>query len=258
MLPGSKVLGIQYEMAGLELDDEETVEVYLGRHWAPGFFAWMMPLGESVGRVGLCVDPKFTSQSPAYYLTGLMAQHPVLSRRTRGARVVRRLAGWIPLPGNPRRSYGQGFLVVGDAAGQVKATSGGGIYFSLLAGRLAGQAATSWIAGQSDALSAYQRAWTKRFGSEIRFTTAMRRIINTLPDAEVSFFLRSVAASSIVRGTIERHGDSQYQSKLLLPVLRSSLRGAPRLVPTALRAVAALLSTIWVDAVGANGAATAR
>jgi digeranylgeranylglycerophospholipid reductase len=34
------VRGIQYELAGVDLVDAETAELYLGRRWAPGFFAW--------------------------------------------------------------------------------------------------------------------------------------------------------------------------------------------------------------------------
>src|SRR3972149_4915709 len=97
-LPQRRVLiqGLQYEMDGLRLDAAAPPELYFGREWARGFFAWIMPLGPDSGRVGLCVDPRLTPRPPVYFLERLIAEHPVTSRRARGARIVRNLVGPVP------------------------------------------------------------------------------------------------------------------------------------------------------------------
>src|SRR3990172_8750832 len=176
-LPQRRVLiqGLQYEMDGLRLDAADTPELYFGREWAPGFFAWIMPLGPDSGRVGLCVDPRLTPRPPVYFLERLIAEPPVTSRRVRGARIVRKLVGRIPILGRRPSSYAPGLLVAGDAAGHVKATSGGGIYFSLVAGRLAAEAAGAILGGDAAALPRYEQAWRRRFGRELVFSTALRR-----------------------------------------------------------------------------------
>lgn len=221
------VRGLQYELDGVDLSDPGTAELYLGRHWAPGFFAWLMPLGDRAARVGLCVDPA-APRSPAAYLEDLLRNHPALAPRVRGARVVRRLGGWIPLAVHRRPTYRPGFLVVGDAAGQVKATSGGGIYFSLVAGRLAAEAAAGFLSGRRDALGSYERAWWAHFGREVRFTAWMRAALDRLSDEEVSRFLRGIADSPSLQRAITDHGDTQYQSRLLVPVLTSAVRAGAK------------------------------
>ena len=221
------VRGIQYELAGVDLVDAETAELYLGRRWAPGFFAWLMPLGERAARVGLCVDPA-SPRPPAAYLEDLLRNHPALAPRVRGARVVRRLGGWIPICTGVYPTYGSGLLAVGDAAGQVKATSGGGIYFSLVAGRLGARAAADFLAGRPDAFGAYERAWRAHFGREVRFTAWMRAALDRLSDQEISAFLRGIADQPSLQRVIADYGDTQYQSRLLVPVLLSAVRAGIR------------------------------
>src|SRR3989304_1712655 len=118
-LPQRRVLiqGLQYEMDGLRLDAADTPEVYFGREGAPGVFAWIMPPGPGTGRGGLCVDPRLTHRPPVYFLERLIAEHPVTSRRVRGARIVRKLVGRIPILGRRPPPYAPGPLVAGGAAG---------------------------------------------------------------------------------------------------------------------------------------------
>ncbi len=247
--------GLQYEMEGLHLDADDTPELYFGRSWAPGFFAWIMPLGYSVGRVGLCIDPRLTRRPAVSYLERLIADHPVTSRRVRGARLVRKLVGRIPILGGRAPSFGPGFLIAGDAAGQVKATSGGGIYFSLLAGRLAAEAAAAMAAGDPEAGRRYEEAWRRRFGRELSFTTAVRKMLNALPDPDLSRLIAAIGTNPLLQRAIEEHGDTQYQSRLLRPVLGQVLRSwrEIRLAPAVLRALVRGLLDADGDALPAGG-----
>ncbi len=247
LAPSRVVRGLQYEVTGIALDRPDTVEVYLGRQWAPGFFAWLMPLGDREARIGLCVDPSVAPHPPAAYLEALLRDHPALSRRARGIRVVRRLGGWIPLPAHPRPAWAPGFVVAGDAAGHLKATSGGGIYFSLVAGRLAAQAAVRHLSGDRNALRAYERAWRNRFGREVRFTAWVRKALDRLPDESLSRFLAGLSRNPGLLRVISTYGDTQYQSRLFLPVLAATLRAGlldRDLRGALLRTLAALLASL--------------
>ncbi len=240
------IQGLQYEMDGLHLDGPDTPDLYFGREWAPGFFAWIMPTGDRSGRVGLCIDPRLTRRPAAYFLERLIATHPVTSRRVRGARIVRKLVGRIPILGRRAPTYAPGLLVAGDAAGHVKATSGGGIYFSLVAGHLAAEAARAVLGGEEAALPRYEQAWRRRFGRELSFTAAVRRTLNALPDPDFSRLIRSLAQSPSLRRALEEHGDTQYQSRLLRPLLAQVLRSWREiaLAPPVLRAFVRSLSGI--------------
>ena len=104
------------------------VEVHFGSEVAPRGFAWVVPVwrdGRSFARIGVMAE----ADAPTYFM-----------------RLVERVASrWgveLPLPGPPRlkilplsrisRTYGDRFIAVGDAAGLVKPTTGGGIYYSLV------------------------------------------------------------------------------------------------------------------------------
>lgn len=223
-IPRAYVYGLQYQMADVELDEPDMPEIYLGSATAPGFFGWIMPVGPDRARAGVCVDPRITPHSPIHYLERLMREHPVASRRLRHAVIERKLAGPIPVLGARRPTVAPGLLVAGDAAGQVKATSGGGIYFSLISGRLAAEAAHGYIGGNRDALPRYEDAWRRRFGRELYVTAFARTAINHMTDAEIDAFVSAMAEDGDLRRTIEQRGDTAFQSKLLAPVLMRALR----------------------------------
>ncbi len=219
-LPRGYALGLQYEMRGVGGLAPDTPETFLGSDVAPGFFAWLMPLGGSRARVGLCVDPRKTRRAPVWFLERLLASHPALRERVAGAVVEQKVAGRIPFLTARSPAGADGITVVGDAAGQVKATSGGGIYFAMLAGRLAGEAAERYVAGDRTAAAVYERRWRRRFGREVAFTAFGRHALNRLSDRELDLVLRSIAESPRLRASIETAGDTQFQSRLFLPLLR--------------------------------------
>ncbi len=219
-LPRRYALGLQYEMRGVGALIPDTPETFFGREVAPGFFAWLMPLGGSRARVGLCVDPRMTRRAPVWYLERLLATHPALRDRVAGAVVEHKVAGRIPLLTARIAAGTDGMVVVGDAAGQVKATSGGGIYFAMIAGRIAGEVAGRSVAGERTAAAAYERRWRQHLGREVAFTAFGRHAINRLSDGELDLVLRLIAESPHIRASIEAAGDTQFQSRVFLPLLR--------------------------------------
>lgn len=257
------VHGLQYDVEGAAIEQEDAPDLYFGWNVAPGFFGWFMPTGGTTGRLGVAVDPRWAAQSPIHYLEGLRTVHPAASPRLRNARIVRRFAGRIPILGQRWPTYTDGMLVIGDAAGQVKATSGGGIYFAMQAGEIAGRAAarylgaraasdagTAYNAGARGALAGYEREWRAAFGREVLFTTVVRQALNRLSDRHVSTIIRTLARDDGLRRAVEEHGDTQYQSRLLRPVLVSGVRAGLRdlrLAPTVLAALGAAMLSVWSD-----------
>lgn len=247
------VHGLQYELDGVEIETEDAPDLYFGREVAPGFFAWIMPIGGGRGRLGLAVDPRLTNRPPVYYLERVMG-HPAVAPRVRRATVTRKLAGRIPILGLRRPTYTDGMMVIGDAAGQVKATSGGGIYFSMLAGEIAGRTAGRYLGGEGAArrraLTDYEREWQAAFGREVRFTTIVRQTLNRLSDRHTNAVIRALATDEGLRRAVEEHGDTQYQSRLFLPALAAAIRAGVRdlrLAPTVLAALGAAMLSLWSD-----------
>jgi flavin-dependent dehydrogenase len=86
------------------------------------------------------------------------------------------------------KTYGDRVLVLGDAAGLVKPTTGGGIYYSLLSAQLACDTLRPALAADDlngSRLSAYQSAWRKHLGSELRWQLILRRVAQRLSDRDI-------------------------------------------------------------------------
>ncbi len=239
-LPRRHAVGLQYQMRGVGGLTPDTPEMFFGEGIAPGFFAWLMPLGGNRARIGLCVDPRKSRRAPVWYLERLLATHPALRARTEGAVVEQKVGGRIPLVTGRGPVSARGFIIAGDAAGQVKATSGGGIYYAMIAGRIAGEVAAGYVAGDAGAVTEYERRWRRRFGHEVSFTAFGRRAINRLSDRDLDVVLDMIAASPQIRAGVEAAGDTQFQSRVFLPLLRGLAASAlrrPALVPLVAKAL---------------------
>ena len=138
---GDFVMGAQAEVE----TSVDMVEVYLGRRFSPGFFAWLVPTHEGRALAGLLARRDTKAHMEAF-LRHLKDQGKIPSRRAPFK------FGGIPL--KPlRRTSGNRVIVVGDAAGQVKPTTGGGIYYGLLCADIAVDVLDRAIAG-NDSLRA--------------------------------------------------------------------------------------------------------
>ena len=183
------VMGAQAEIETVGVDE---VEVYLGQEIAPAFFAWLVPTSPQKALVGL-----LSRRNPGLYLrklmSSLLAQGKIASADA-GLRF-----GGVPL--KPlARSYGDRVVVVGTAAGQVKPTTGGGIYYGLLCADLA--ANNLHQALQSDNLSSknlanYEREWKKRLGQELKTGYWARKFYELLSDAQVDRIFDIIKSNGI-------------------------------------------------------------
>jgi len=173
------------------------VEVFFGKGVAPGFFAWAVPESARQLRIGLGASPP---SDPSKLLEQLLAV------RFPAARVLSRAGGRIPVSIAPRAAA-EGIFLVGDAAGQVKPLSGGGLYPGGTCARIAGRiAAEAVLSGGSSARAAaeYESAWRSAIGREVAFGQSMRRIADTLSDRELSAVLAACDEPDLLSFLAER------------------------------------------------------
>ena len=203
-----------------DIDDPDFVELYVGQDVAPGFFAWAIPTQWGTVRIGLC-----SSERSGDLLNSLIRR--ISSRST--ASLVRFSAGAIPI-GPPACTVADGILIVGDAAGQVKPASGGGIYLGTLcakiAGAVAGQAVTQSDTSKS-VLMAYDRQWRSEVGRELVTGLHIRDGLNKLSDDELDYVIEALDDERML-DIISRYGDMDHPSIVLRKLLFSTK--APRLL----------------------------
>ena len=229
--PRTILPGFEMDMVGVR-GDPGTVKLFLGSKFAPGFFGWIIPAGET-SRVGLCVG-----EGNAWaYLQEMLRWGPV-KQYTAGAQPLLYIAGGIPL-GFPRRTYADNVLVVGDAACQAKATSGGGIFTALVCATLAAETAVGALARgdcSGKVLREYHRAWTRSIGKELRKDLAIHETYRKLTDAQMEKVF-ALLDNPVLLDLISRKGDIDFPSKVGWAILREE----PRLLRYAGKALAAMI-----------------
>ncbi|MEE8176538.1 MAG: NAD(P)/FAD-dependent oxidoreductase [Acidobacteriota bacterium] len=203
------------------------VEVYLGRDVAPGFFSWVVPIAGNRALVGLLARKQATR-----YLTKFIGRQREAGRIST---VITQPSCWgIPL--RPlKKTFQDRVLVVGDAAGQVKPTTGGGIYYSLMAGEIAAETlAESLNTGDLSAtcLEYYQRRWKDLISRELEVGYSARRLFEFLSDHQIRSLVQQAGANGI-RADLMNSADGSFDwhSRLISKVMRHPvLGGALRLV----------------------------
>ena len=170
-------MGAQAEVETVGIDE---IEVYFGQKIAPGFFAWLVPTLPHRALARL-----LSRHSLGFYLkrlmSALLAQGKIVSDEAE-----LRYSG-VPL--RPlARTYGERLLVVGSAAGQVKPTTGGGIYYGLLCANIAADNLHQTL--ETNTLSArsmanYEREWRRKLGRELKMDYWARRFYEHLSDRQI-------------------------------------------------------------------------
>jgi geranylgeranyl reductase family protein len=215
-LPKAYLHTAQRELPARRLGD---VEIHFGRQIAPGGFAWAVPIQRPHGafaRVGVMA----TGQPAGWY---------------RG--MVGRLADWgvEAAPEHPRlkflplrsieRTFDNRLLVVGDAAGLVKPTTGGGIYYSMLSASIAADVAAPALERDrldARALRTYQSRWRRRLAGEFQAQWVLRRLAEKMTDRQIDA-LFELALTDGVMPLVQRTASFNHHR----PLIHALLRHAP-------------------------------
>ena len=194
-----------------------VVEVHFGRSLAPGGFGWVVPVwrgDRSFARVGVMAE----QLAPAHFARLLERVASRWGLQWDGEAPRQKV---LPLS-SIARTYRERLLVVGDAAGLVKPTTGGGIYYSLLS---AGLAADVLLAALADGdlsarrLSAYQRLWKARLKSELDTQLSFRKLAQQMSDDDIEG-LFELARTDGVLPIVRKTASFNRHRRLILALLR--------------------------------------
>jgi digeranylgeranylglycerophospholipid reductase len=179
----------QYEMVGMDVDPN-YLEFYFGDTIAPKGYIWIFPKGEGVANVGVGV--RNTNKTPIHYLNKFVSKLD--------AKPVELNIGGVPISGPINKTYTNGFLVVGDAAGQVDPISGGGIHTTIACARIAGEtAAESVKVGDSSSkfLKRYENKWKEDVGKSLFQSAKYRKIADKLNDEDMNALAEFIETQNI-------------------------------------------------------------
>lgn len=200
------------QSAQLELPVERPgdVEIHFGSEIAPKGFAWAVPVVRASGsfaRIGVMAD----GDAGVYFSRMLDRVRDRWGAPAETAPPKRRM---LPL-GSIRRTFTDRVLAIGDAAGLVKPTTGGGIYYSVVSGEIAADVLSSRLAAgdlSAAAMREYETRWRERFQSEFTAQLAMRFVAQRMRDTDIDALFTLALTDGILplvrqKARFNRHRD---------------------------------------------------
>ncbi len=206
--PADYTIGTQIEVHHRDIDG---IEIYTGRHIAPGFFGWLVPRDDKKALVGL-----MAKQNPNKYLKGFLALLEEMGKIE--------INGDIPAYRGitlqpPKRTYGDRFIVAGDAAGQVKPLTGGGIYFGLVCADIAVDNVDKALKDndlRACKLYAYDKEWRNKLNKELRICRMARSVYSRLDNRQLDKVFDISNCSGIINEIIASEAlDFDYHSEVI-------------------------------------------
>ena len=192
------------------------VEVYFDQEKYPGFFAWIIPSAEGMGKVGVAGKGINASQAIEKFLSA------------RGNySVIRKIFAPIWVKGPIEQFVSNKIVTIGDAAGQSKPTTAGGIYSCGMGGILSGRAISKFLDSEKlSVLEEYQKNWKEKFGKEFEKQLLARKILERIDNKTIDKLFETITPE-IVKDISEKDDfDFHTGSLVKLLGLRKSLKVA--------------------------------
>ena len=199
----------QYEVYA-DWIEHDTIEVMFDSQHYPGFFAWIIPTAQGMGKVGVA----------GRGINAANALQSYLNDKSKNYSIVRKVYAPIWVNG-PIGNFVVGHtLIVGDAAGQSKPTTAGGIYTCGMGGLLAGQAIIQAIKKNDDKILAqYEKRWLNEFEVEFNKMLLVRRLLERLDNKAIDELFAAIPQHKLEE--IATSGDFDFHSVAVGKILNT-------------------------------------
>jgi digeranylgeranylglycerophospholipid reductase len=209
--------GLEYLANWKDIVDKSIWQIYFDLQIAPGYFFWVAPIDENSAHIGILKEmrdkvPTVTAINNFFSKLNLK---PTKIYETR--------AGAVPIRGSIEKTYGNRFLIVGDAAGHLGQFFSGGIHYGIRAGRIIGEILPDLIDKPNMRnLKLYEDTWKQDFGSVLNEERFIKSLFDKVKTNEQLGELLDVLDSidkKVVDEIFYRFSSMQqiHLSKLLLP-----------------------------------------
>ena len=196
------------------------VEVIFDQEKYPGFFAWIIPYNEGKGKVGVAGRGINVAET----------LDKILEERGNHS-TIRKIFAPIWIKG-PIEKFVEGkTVIIGDAAGQAKPTTAGGIFTSGMGGIYAGQAISKFLETDDKIeLEQYQKKWIKRFGKEFEKQSLARKILERIDNKTINKLFESITPEIIKEISEKDDFDFHTSSIIKLLGIKGSIKTAQALL----------------------------
>ena len=190
----------------------KTVEILFDSDKYPGFFMWIIPMGDGRGKIGVAGKGINTS----------VALHEFIRSKGEKYSIIRKIFAPIWIGGPKSQFVFDRTLIVGDAAGQTKPTTAGGIFSCGMGGVLAGQAISNAIEKNDDTLLyEYEKSWKSMFQKEFQSMLLARKVLERLDNKAIDAIFSSLSKKAIT--DVSNFSDFDFHSSALALFLKTKI-----------------------------------
>ncbi|MGB7293183.1 MAG: NAD(P)/FAD-dependent oxidoreductase [Thermodesulfobacteriota bacterium] len=210
--PKKIIKGIQLE---IKTEDIERLRIYWGERFSTGFFGWAIPLVDGRTRVGVMTEGNAIDGLS----NTLSAIGDYIDSCSELGKAKRRGIAF----GTITRSYTDRIIVVGEAAGHIKTTTGGGIYYGLLSAEAGSEIVKkAFKVGKFDVktLSEYEKKWKKMLGREITLGEYFHRFYSKLSDNSLDALFDAAKQDGLL-SYVAKNGKFDWHKDAIIKIIRS-------------------------------------
>ena len=190
----------------------KTVEILFDSDKYPGFFMWIIPMGDGRGKIGVAGKGINTS----------VALHEFIRSKGEKYSIIRKIFAPIWIGGPKSQFVFDRTLIVGDAAGQTKPTTAGGIFSCGMGGVFAGQAISNAIEKNDDTLLyEYEKSWKSMFQKEFQSMLLARKVLERLDNKAIDAIFTSLSKKAIT--DVSNFSDFDFHSSALALFLKTKI-----------------------------------
>ena len=190
----------------------KTVEILFDSDKYPGFFMWIIPMGDGRGKIGVAGKGINTS----------VALHEFIRSKGEKYSIIRKIFAPIWIGGPKSQFVFDRTLIVGDAAGQTKPTTAGGIFSCGMGGVFAGQAISNAIEKNDDTLLyEYEKSWKSMFQKEFQSMLLARKVLERLDNKAIDGIFSSLSKKAIT--DVSNFSDFDFHSSALALFLKTKI-----------------------------------
>ena len=220
------LLSAQYEIYADWIEDGK-VEVYFDNVKYPGFFAWIIPSGNGVGKVGIAGREINVSNAMEQFL-----------KNKGNYSTIRKIFAPIWIKGPIKNFVSENIVIAGDAAGQSKPTTAGGIYSCGMGGFFAGNAITKYLeSNEYSQLQQYQKNWRNRFGKEFEKQRLARKILERVDNKTIDAVFDTITPE--ITDEISNKDDFDFHATSIVKLLgmRKSLNAEQNIMSAEIKRI---------------------
>jgi len=217
--------------------NHNKAHMYFDLRWKE-FFAWVVPEGNDTFRIGLASE-KFPARNMNLFLNKLGIEY---------SGKINQQGGIIPI-GTMNKAAFKNVILLGDAACQVKATTGGGIVMLLHSAKIAARCLIKCFKGNNFSKKFLRRYYQKQcltsIGRQLKIHYLIRIIFECFSEEDYEKFFQ-ILKNNKVEQLISFYGDMDFPKQVVIKLLKdinvlqfmfSVIRKNPRLIFKVLKAL---------------------